>query len=238
MDRLAINAASGLRTRMESLDLLANNLANAETLGYKADRESFSLYASPESTGQTTLPVIERNWTDFTQGTLRPTGNQLDLGIYGKGFFAVDGPSGTLYTRNGALRLNAAGVLSTADGYALRKVGGGTFKLDAGKPIEIAADGTVKQDGDELGKIELTAFRDPTGLSKIGKTYYRAAASAGAQPAAAAEIRQGSLEGSNVGIPETAVALIGTMRQFEMLQKAISLGGEMNRKAIQEVAKV
>ena len=99
MDNLTISAASGLRTRMESLDMLANNLANTETSGYKTDREFYNLYQSADAAeggGEATLPVVERPWTDFSQGTLRVTGGSLDLALSGKGFFTVDGPSGSL----------------------------------------------------------------------------------------------------------------------------------------------
>src|SRR5215213_8626224 len=92
MDALSVSAASGMRSRMEALDLLANNIANSSTTGYKADREFYNLYVAPEAmdTGEmpTTAPVVERHWTDFSQGTTSPTGNSLDLALSGKGFFS------------------------------------------------------------------------------------------------------------------------------------------------------
>ena len=92
---------------MESLDMLANNIANTDTGGYKTDREFYSLYTSAEATGDdpATLPVIEKNYTDYSQGSMRPTSSPLDFGIQGKGFFAVDSPSGVAYTRNGSFHL-------------------------------------------------------------------------------------------------------------------------------------
>ena len=112
---------------MEALDILSNNLANANTGGYKVDREFYSLYQGEQTTaadGQqaTTLPVIQKAWTDFQQGLLTPTGNPLDLALEGKGFFTVEGPSGPLYTRNGAFKLSTTGVLTTMDGYPVRGV--------------------------------------------------------------------------------------------------------------------
>src|SRR5205814_8949822 len=89
MDSISISAASGMRARMESLELLANNLANVETGGYKADREFYSLYTSLDATADprtgeaATLPVIEKHWTDFAQGDFHSTGNQLDFAIDG-----------------------------------------------------------------------------------------------------------------------------------------------------------
>src|ERR1041385_5684143 len=105
MDSLTATAASGLRSRMESLELLANNVANATTGGYKADREFFSLYLAPDaqdSEPPTTMPVIERPWIDLSQGVLQSTGNSLDVALSGTGFFSVAGPAGPLYTRNGS----------------------------------------------------------------------------------------------------------------------------------------
>src|SRR5689334_1332622 len=127
MDQISATAASGLRARMEALDILSNNLANSNTGGFKLDREFYSLYQGAQSlpaNGQqaTTLPVIQKGWTDFQQGLLTPSGNPLDLALSGKGFFAVDGPSGPLYTRNGAFKISPQGVLSTMDGYPVRGV--------------------------------------------------------------------------------------------------------------------
>src|SRR5690348_16225903 len=111
MDPLSAIAASGLRARMESLDLLADNVANAATGGYKADREFYTLYTAPEAEDSNTMPLIEKPWIDLSQGLVHETGNPLDLALSGKGFFAVDGPSGPLYTRNGSFQLAADGRL-------------------------------------------------------------------------------------------------------------------------------
>jgi len=240
MDPLTALAASGLRARMESLEMLANNLANAGTAGYKTDQEFYALYRAAEAQGSdSVMPVIERPWTDFSQGTLSPTGGQLDVALEGRGFFAVSGPSGPLYTRNGSFRLSPAGQLVTADGYAVRSAGGAALTLDSGKTIEIDRDGTVRQDGRVLGQLEVVDFTSTAGLSKQGKTYFQAVGSGvpSARPAGTA-VEQGKLEGANVGTAESAVRLVSVMRQFEMLQRAVTLGTEMNRRAIEEVARV
>src|SRR5262245_55653181 len=122
MDPLLIAAASGMKARMESLDMLANNIANAGTAGFKADREFYNLYRRE-------LPLIENRWTDFSQGNLLPTGNSLDLALTGPGFFALNGPNGTIYTRNGSFRISKAHQLTSTDGYTLRNA------FDQGKPI-------------------------------------------------------------------------------------------------------
>ena len=245
MDALTILAASGMRARMESLDMLANNLANAATAGYKGDREFYGLYTSaaalspPGPPGApSALPVIERQWTDFSQGILNPTGNPLDLAISGRGFFSVNTANGRLYTRNGNFHLSAAGVLTTAEGHAVRLVGGGQLQSASAGPIEVTPDGALKQDGGVLGQLELVDFPDQSVLAKQAAGYFTAPA--GATPAAATgfAVRQGRLEGSNVGAAEGAVRLVNVIRQFEMLQRALALGGEMNRRAVEEVARV
>jgi flagellar basal-body rod protein FlgF len=208
MDSLTATAASGLRARMESLDLLANNVANASTDGYKADREFYSLYVAPEARDNNpnaTMPVIEKPWLDLSQGDIHSTGGPLDVALTGKGFFSVKGPSGPLYTRNGNFRLGADGRLVTSDGYAVQTSKGAALTLQPSRPIEVSSNGTVTQDGAVIGQLD---------------------------------VEQGKLESSNSGAAQAAVRLIGVMRQFEMLQKALTLGNEMNRRAVEEVAKV
>jgi flagellar basal-body rod protein FlgF len=241
MDTLTISAASGLRARMESLDMLANNLANSETGGYKTDREFYNLYVSADAAGReegsiATLPVIERPWTDFSQGALRATGSPLDLALSGKGFFAVDGPAGSLFTRNGSFRVSPTGTLVSAEGYAVRTAAGGGLQVQPTGALEISADGTARQNGQTLGRLEIADFADSSSLVKQGVSYFRSAAAS--QPAAGVQVEQGKLESSNVGAAESAVRLVSVMRQFEMLQKAASLGSQMNRAAVEEVAKV
>ena len=221
--------------------MLANNLANTETGGYKSDREFYNLYVSPEASANpsVTMPVIESQWTDFSQGALRSTGGPLDFALSGKGFFAVNAPGGPLYTRQGAFQLSPAGVLVTSEGYPVRLTGGGSLQAQSADPLEVATDGTVSQQGQVLGKLDVVNFSDSSALAKRGNTYFRPAA-VSAVPVAAAdiEVRQGKLETSNVGTAESAVRLVSVMRQFEMLHKAISIGADMNKKAVEEVARV
>lgn len=243
MDPLTISAAGGLRSRMESLDLLANNLANADTGGYKTDREFYGLFIAPEAespdaSGLNTLPVIERNWIDFAQGNLRHTANPLDFAIDGKGFFAVDSPSGIAYTRNGNFRLSAAGALVTSEGYSVRTATGRPLQLNPVQPIEVLADGTIRQSGQTVGQLSLVDFENSQQLSKQGNNYFKPPDEKTAKRPFTAQVHQGKLESSNVGSAEAAVRLVNVMRQFEMLQRAITIGGEMNKKAVEEVARV
>ncbi len=247
MDALSISAASGMRARMESLDMLANNLANSSTGGYKVDHEFYSLYVSQDAADSAeqgngaspdTLPVVEKPWTDFSQGVLHVTDNPLDVALSGKGFLAVNGPSGVLYTRNGNLKLSAGGTLTTADGMAVRSRSGGTIQTVSSSPLNILRDGTVQQDGQTIGQLEVDSFNEPKELSKQGLNYFYTSDTTTKPQVSTAEVYQGKLETSNVGSAESAVRLVSVMRQFEMLQKAMNIGAEMNRLAVEEVAKV
>ena len=238
MDPLLISGASGMKARMDSLDMLANNMANSGTAGFKADREFYNLY-------EQSLPTVERQYTDFSQGQMLATGNPLNAALNGKGFFALNSPSGIVYTRAGSFRVSSANQLETAEGYTLRNV------IDNGKPIavdplqkvDIAKDGTVSQGGQTLGQIEIAQPASPSDtLKKLGSTYFALIDKNGAVPVAAGnpqdtEVLQGQLEQSNVPVGESAVKLVSIMRQFEMMQKAINIGTEMNKQAISEVAK-
>jgi flagellar basal-body rod protein FlgF len=241
MDPMTAIAASGLRSRMESLDLLANNMANASTGGYKADREFYSLYTSTEAEdagSSTTMPVVQQPWIDLSQGPIANTGNSLDLALSGKGFFSISGPNGTLYTRNGGFHLSASGQLVTTDGYPVRSVSGGALTAQNSLPLDISRDGTVSQDGQPIGQLDIADFTGTAGLAKQGANYFREA-DPSIKPAVppGTTVEQGKLEASNTGTAESAVRLVTIMRQFEMLQKAVMIGNDMSKQAIEQVAK-
>jgi len=244
MDALTATAASGLRARMEALDLLANNLANSSTQGYKADRESFTLYlgdeAAPDATGNVALsPFADRSWIDFTQGVLQSTGDPMQVGLSGPGFLVADGPNGALYTRNGSLQVSAKGVLLGPEGYPLRGANGLPIRLDPARPFEIVRDGSVVQSGVPVGKLALVRFAKTDALAKRGANYLlNSDPNLQPQVATDIEVHQGKMENSNVGTAESAVRLVSVLRHFEMLQKAIGIGAEMNRRAFEEVARV
>ena len=230
---------------MQSLDLLANNLANSATSGYKSDREYYGLYASSDSENGidggvgTSLPVIEKQWTDFSPGNLQATGNPLDVALDGKGFFTVNGPQGLLYTRNGSLKILPSGELATGDGYPIRSAAGSTISVAAGKQINITREGNVQQDGQTLGQINVVDFKSTDSLQKVGSSSFRNTDPKNQPvPVSAVDVEQGKTEGSNVPVAYSAMRLVGIMRQFEMLQKAIGISSEMDTKSIQEVARV
>jgi flagellar basal body rod protein FlgG len=244
MDPLTAAAASGLQARLDSLDLLANNLANASTGGYKADREFYSTYFSPDATGLDPTvgdsPVVEKRWTDFAQGPLLSTGNPTDLALSGPGFFAVNGPRGPLYTRNGSFRISPQGRLVTAEGYAVRLTTGQPLDVQPGAPLQISADGQVAQNGVPLGQLSLVNFNTPSDLTKSVGTYFENPDPKAMPPvaAAAAAVAQGKIESSNAQPAESAARLVMLLRHSEMLEHAVKIGADMNRQAVEEVARI
>lgn len=242
MDPLTSAAASGLRTSLESLDMLSNNLSNVMTSGYKTDREFYDLYTSadalePGAYDPTQMPTVQRNWVDFSQGLIEHTGNDLDVGILGEGFFSVKGPAGKLYTRNGAFLLSSAGQLITQEGYPVIDRNGNAIKIDPALPVEIDTKGGIHQAGQAVGQMDLVSFADLHSLSKQGATYFKFSGPASDIKQAPGEVQQDRIETSNVASAESAVRLVSVMRQFEMLQKAISIGTDMNKEALEEVAR-
>jgi len=247
MDSLTIAAASGMRALMDTLNMSANNLANSSTNGFKSDREFYSLYTSAEAQAAadgegylpTTVPVVQSQYTDFAQGMLVRTGNPLDLALNGKGFFAANGISGPLYTRNGNFKLTPQGILVTHEGYPLRTLDKTPIQTQSNTPLQVTPEGEVLQDGASLGKLELVDFPDSRVLSKQGSNYFRLE-DPKSKPVAVTEtlVEQGKIESSNVSTAGAAVRLVSVMRQFEMLQKAVSISGDMNKHAVEEVARV
>lgn len=245
MDSLTATAASGLRSRIETLELVANNIANAGTAGFKADYESYNLYfgdSAWEGYGEgrpaaAEMPVVQKNWTDFSQGLLTSTGNPLDLALASKGFFGVNTPNGALYTRNGHFRISKDGRLETLEGYAVRNSEGLEIRLDPSLDFNITKAGSIRQGGATIAQLEIVELDQKSTPKKQGVSYYSFSPD-GIKNTPDPEILQGQLESSNIGSAGAAVKLVNVMRQFEMLQRAVTIAADMNRKTFEEVARI
>lgn len=258
MDSGSYAACAGLRAQSEALEVAAHNLANLNTAGFRGQQTDFqSLLAVSHPTVPNVLNlatnnfgVLEGSRLDITPGNLETTGNPLDVGIEGDGFFAIQTASGTRYTRNGSFHVSSAGVLVTAAG---DPVLGDLSLIDKGKnkdknkkglidvpagAVSIASDGTLSVNGAVAGTIQLVEFAPGTKLTSEGGTLI-AAPVGSAKPADHPVLQQGTLESSNVNSIASVVTLIGVQRQAEMLQRAISLfDNELNRIASTDLAKV
>ena len=192
------------------MDVVANNIANLNTTGYKADGSVFEEYLSSPAradlTGTRISFVQDRGmWHNMSQGAAEHTGNPLDVAIDGPGFLVVQTPQGDRYTRNGSMQINATGQLVTSDGYAVLGDGGPITLQPNDRQIQISRDGTISvREGasnvdSARGKIRLVDFANPQQLQKAGNGTFNPVGGAQPQPAAATSgLIQGSIEQSNV----------------------------------------
>jgi len=245
MDPTAVAASSGLHARIAALDLIANNLANSSTTGYKMDREFYGLFAATSeidangNEASSQMPDMQKQWIDFSQGALQTTGGPLDLALSGQGFFVAQSPSGPLYTRGGGFRISNTGELQTPEGYPVLGKGGSAIRGLTHDPIHISTEGVVKQKNRTIGQLEVMDFQNKAALDKVGKNYFSARnPETKPTPAAKTAVEQGKIESSNVAPAESAVQLVGLMRQSEMLQKAIQVTTDMNKEVVEQVARV
>lgn len=252
-------ARTGLEAQDARMRVIANNLANVGTTGFKKDRANFATLAYQDarvagqrSSGETayatglnlgTGVAIQSTSQIVTQGALSTTGNSFDLALDGDGYFQVEMPGGKIaYTRAGNFTRSAEGQLVTQQGYVVQP--SITVPEGAGS-ITVSPDGTVSAvvAGDaqpaELGQLQVTTFANPSGLQAIGDNFLAETAASGApQMGAGGEngrgnIRQGMLEASNVNIVEELVDMIECQRAYEINSKMVSAVDEMLRNANQ-----
>lgn len=236
-----------MRARLEALDLVANNLANAATPGFKADWEVYSLYLGEESREaaasglgyeQISAPVLERHKTDTRQGVLVETRNPGDLALSGEGYFLLDSDGAAMLTRAGRIRVAADGRLVSPEGHEFVTVEPRRIRADPARPVEVDKDGQVWQNGSALGRLRLVGADLDQTSRREGLYFVLDKQSLPALKPAGAAVHQGKVESSNVSPAGAGVRLIQVLRQFEALQKAIQLGGEMGRRSVEDVARV
>lgn len=253
MIRSLFTAATGMEAQKLNIDVIANNLANANTVGFKKSRADFQelIYQSLKSPGAISAegaqvptgiqvglgvkPIAVQKM--FDQGDFVHTGNSLDLVIEGEGFFQISMPDGTIgYTRSGAFKLDNEGRIVNSDGYPIEP--GITIPADT-LSISISSDGriSVLQPGSitpvEVGQIELARFINPGGLKPIGKNLFLATDSSGeattGNPSSEGlgTVNQGFVELSNVNVVQEMVNMIISQRAYEINSKAVQASDEM-----------
>jgi flagellar basal-body rod protein FlgF len=242
VERGLFAAASGMLADQIRQDVIANNLANATTAGFKGDvavGEAFpEILVNQLQTGAQvgTLGLgshISQISTNDKQGALRQTGNTYDLAVAGSGWFSVQSANGAAYTRNGTFTIDAKGQLVTSDALPVLDDGGRPITIGEGK-ASIAPDGSVSVDGRQIAKLALTSL-DPARLHKLGDNLYTGTAQKGVDPG---RVEQGFLEGSNVNSVKEMVDLISTMRSFEASQKAVQAQDDTIGKAVNDVGRI
>jgi flagellar basal-body rod protein FlgG len=253
MMRALWTSATGMMAQQLNMDVVANNLANVNTTGFKGSRVDFQdlLYQSSREAGTTVakgsaVPVGAQTGLGtrtaaiqkiYTQGDFQQTSNPLDMVIEGDGFFQVLMPDGnTAYTRDGSFKLSNEGKIVTSDGYALQP----EITVPTGATsISVGTDGTVsvtmpnQTQPQELGQLQIARFVNPAGLNSVGRNLALPTASSGDPTVGtpgldgAGTIAQGMIERSNVQVVEEMVNMIVAQRAYEINSKAITTEDEM-----------
>lgn len=224
------------------MDVLANNLANANTTGFKEDKAFFSILN--QSLGSSELApgagvgrasALTGKSLNPAEGSLSYTNRDLDIAIAGNGFLAVQAPQGIRYTRNGDLQLNAQGILTTSEGYSVLGISGRPIALGQGK-VQISEDGTVSQEDAAVDRLKIVTFDNLSTLEKEGNSLLAAKGGPDSEKVSIATIKSGYLEQSNVNPVSSMVQMVDLMRHFEAIQKSVSLlMNELNSKAIDKL---
>jgi flagellar basal-body rod protein FlgF len=254
-------AASGALVQEMRLEVLSNNLANIETVGFKEDRSVFSNYISGDQNRITSpdpdlldseepltvfpyLPVndyvkFEGTKINFSQGSIRQTGNSLDFALEGKGFFCVETPAGVeQYTRKGTFQLNGEGKLVTQDGLTVLGNGGGDITIN-GKNVTVDEKGNISVDGTRGDTLKVVDFDQSYSLIKAGNSLFIPADPAvTATEADGVKVSQGSIELSNVDPIKVMTEMIEVHRAFESYQKVIRSMDEVVSASINTVGSV
>jgi flagellar basal-body rod protein FlgF len=213
-------AMAGAVAQSQALDVTANNVANASTAGFKAERVSFDQAMTRATGTQMAMVQTSGNGTDNTAGVLQQTGNALDVAIDGDAWFAVDAPNGVRYTRAGNFRTDADGTLVNADGLAVRGEGGASIQIPPGTAnVAIGADGTIDADGVTIGKLELARFNEGD-LKREGDTLFSARGKA-LDVGPDVQVVAGAIEGANFDVVRGVVDLIKVSRTYEALHRMI-----------------
>ncbi len=235
------------------LDIVANNIANLNTTGFKADGALFEQYLMPVardntfSGADTRLNFVQdrASWLDLGQGAIQQTGNPLDVAIDGNGFLVVQTPRGERYTRNGALQINATGELVTSEGFQVLGESGPITFQTSDRDITINADGSIRvREGSSAtadssrGKLRLMEFETPHQLQKDGASLFLASANMQPRPAAEARVVQGAVEKSNVQGVLEMTRLIEVSRAYSEVAAILQQQSELRRDSINRLAEV
>lgn len=251
MIRGLYTAASGMLSSMRRMEFVTNNLANAQTVGFKQDRSALSTFdevmvlqngadgrpADPQLGELGMASVAEEPIIDFTQGSLQDTGRSLDMAIEGPAFFSVQTPDGLRYTRDGGFTRDATGRLMTSEGHLVMGTDGNPITIPGGR-MTVDPNGTVRVENEAVGQLALVEFALDQPLKKVGSNLY-APRIDGDQPtpAAGSAVHQGFVEASNVDMAGAQTTMMELQRAYQASQRLIQYQDEMLGRAVNEIAK-
>ncbi len=224
------SAATGMDVASTAQDAIAENIAHADVPGYR--RRGVAVETFEDALlAQTPSPAAERElwgarvstvYNDFTPGPVQKTDNPLDVAASPDTFFVVDGPNGPVFTKNGTFLLTSQGELVASNGFRVRGEGGRIQVPTDTVRIDITADGGVLADGQEVGRLQLSTFPNPFGLTRVGTTLFQGGGiQRNANQPGQLLVQQGFREASNVQVATEMTAMIQGLRHFEACQRAL-----------------
>ena len=242
MDSPGYIILSRLGAQLRSTQVLANNLANADTPGFRAERAVFAAFLQPRASGAAASPgdggaayAIDRaTWRDTAGGAISITGNPFDLALKGDGFFAVETPRGERYTRAGRFALAGDGKLTDGEGNAVLDARGTPIVLGPNDTrVEVRGDGSVHSENGPVGQLRVVRFEDPQKLRAEGSRLY--ASDEPGLPAERPGVVQGAVEGSNVQPVMEITTLTAQMREFQFATQFVEREGERLSSAVERI---
>jgi flagellar basal-body rod protein FlgF/flagellar basal-body rod protein FlgG len=245
MDSGYYAAMTGLMARTQALDTAAANLANAQTAGYRAEREYFrSALLGPEGEDSQLVEAVNRygllggDRLSMAQGPMQQTGSPLDLAIQGEGFFAVQTANGMRYTRDGSFHRSQSGDLVTAANEPVLSSTGKPISIPPGE-VAIGSSGVISVSGGAVATVGVFRFSDAVQLQPEGANRYAAPGGIIPTQSGDAVIHQGALEGANEDVVQGTLDLIMMQRQAEMMQKALTIfHTDFNKTATEDLPRV
>jgi flagellar basal-body rod protein FlgF len=243
MENAQLVGLSRQLTLQRELDLIANNVANVDTAGFKAQslllKEQKMAPAAALDFRRADQPMSfvldDGNRYDMNAGQMMTTGNELDVAVDGKGWFAVQTPQGERYTRNGSFAIGPDGILQTRNGYPVMTDSGPLTLQPNETQLTIAADGTISTSQGTRGKLKVVDFANDGDLKKIGETLF---SGNNPQPATLPRLVQGQIEKSNVRAVEQISRLIEVGRSYQAVSQWMSNVDDLRRNAIEKLALV
>ncbi|MBI1406809.1 MAG: flagellar basal-body rod protein FlgF [Caulobacter sp.] len=243
MDNTLYVSLSRQMTLRREMDVIANNISNSDTTGFKVESlmvrtEAQAPAAMTGDPNPVKFVLDDGVARDFSQGPLRKTGGDFDLAIEGKGFFKVNTAAGERFTRDGQFTLSPDGRLTTQAGDPVMGDGGEIVVDPAKGPVAIAADGTVSQAGERIARVGVFAFDDRSVLAKDQNNLLKNVSNAQPTTDTASQVRQGMLEGSNVNPILQITRMIEVSRAYEGVVKAMENTADLSRRAVERLGRV
>jgi flagellar basal-body rod protein FlgF len=237
-------AASGATSQLLSLDATANNLANANTPGYKGDQAVFREHLMTAVRGgravkEMRFSAVDGFSHDYAPGPITVTGRPLDVAIQGEGFFTVKTDQGERYTRCGSFDLTQKGELITATGArVVNEAGKPIIVPPTAKGVRVTASGSIEADGATIGRLKLVKFAKQAALEKDGSLLFKANQASGPARVAPADLQTEAVEGANTSVVLGMTSMITTTRTFDAIERVIDAFSEADRRAASDVGRV